>query len=131
MTSAPVAVQGILPTVEITAPAAGDVTGAIAVAVTATTDDTLAEHPASVTLLVGGAAAGTRPARPRRRTQLHVSFDWDATGLAGDQALTASVTTDLGRTVTSAAVTVTPQNPEPTVTIDSPSAVDPVTGRSR
>jgi hypothetical protein len=129
VTSAPVAVQGLLPTVEITAPAAGDVAGATAVDVTATTDDTLTEHPASVTFLVGGTPLDTKACpSPAAERSCTVSFAWDATGLVATQDLTASVTTDLGRTVTSAAVTVTPQNPAPTVTIDSPSDVDPVTG---
>jgi hypothetical protein len=144
VSSAPIDVQGIAPTIALTAPAPGPVTGVTTVTATASTDATIGagtaftapefttpELPTTVTLLVGGVpAAGVAPfSCPLPLTSsCDATFSWDATGLGSGQSLSASVTTDLGRSATSSAVLVTPQNPAPTVAITFPTAGGTVSG---
>jgi mono/diheme cytochrome c family protein len=84
------------PTVSISAPAPGNVSGLVTVSATASDDVGVA----SVQFFAGATSLGTDTTSP-------YSVVWDTTGLSGTQTLTAVATDGAGNMTTSAAVQVT------------------------
>lgn len=108
------------PTVALTAPAAGDVSGIVDLAATASDDNGVA----SVQFRVDGENLGAPD------TQAPYTATWDTTGLLdGARRLTAVATDTSGLTTTSAAVDVRAANPA-TARITAPDPGSTVTGTS-
>jgi hypothetical protein len=116
----PVLLTDPVPTVVLTAPPAGPVVGVVPVTATASVPDPLTEFPASVVLLVDDVPVGDPFVCPVGERDCAASFSWDATGLDLPVSLSARVVTTRSREATSDAVVVSPSNPEPTVSITSP-----------
>jgi hypothetical protein len=125
-----VTVDNPAPTVSITSPTTGDtVFGSVGVAVTGGVDPTLTDAPAQLLLSVDGGTPQTFicPAPGPANTCTH-SFTWDATGLTGSHALTATIVTNNAVQAVTTPVNVTVNNPAPTVAITSPSEGATVVG---
>ena len=93
----------VAPTVSITAPAAGEVSGTVSIAADATDNVGVAQ----VEFLAGTAVLGTDTSAP-------FAFDWNSTSVEnGDVNLTARARDAFGNITTSAAVAVTVNNTAP------------------
>jgi len=114
--------------VVITSPAGGaTVLGLTSVAVSASTDTSLSDYPASIAVRDGSRVIGSLTCAPPVHACIG-TVSWDTTGLSGTHTLSADLVTTRSVTVTSAPVAVTVDNPTPTVAIWSPDADAAVSG---
>jgi Bacterial Ig domain/CHRD domain len=109
------------PTVTLTAPASGaTVSGTVALTATATASATYGLTITQVEFLVDGTSVGTAMSSP-------YTINWNsATVDNGNHSLTAMATDNMGGTATSAAVSVTVQNPAGAAAVMDPSQIFPV-----
>jgi hypothetical protein len=119
------------PTVTLTAPAAGaTVSGTVALTATASASSTYGLTITQVAFMVDGASVGTAMSSP-------YTINWDSTSVDnGKHSLTAVATDNMGGTATSAAVSVTVQNPAGAAANMDPSQIFPApdskaSGRAR
>ncbi|BEP13042.1 hypothetical protein acdb102_13530 [Acidothermaceae bacterium B102] len=111
------------PTATVTAPAAGaSVSGVVAVAATGVTDSRQSDNPATLQLLIDGAAVGTPTACPAASHTCSLPYSWDTTGLTGAHTVQSKLVTVKGVTALSAVTTVAVVSPAPTAVITSPAA---------
>jgi hypothetical protein len=112
------------PSSTISAPATGAiVSGVVAIVTTGGTSPTQNDTPATMQLLIDGAAFGAGPApclAPAGQHACSVPYTWDTTGLSGAHTLQTRFVTHLGIVVLSAVTTVTVVSPAPTAVISSP-----------
>jgi hypothetical protein len=114
------------PQATVNSPADGStVGGTVTIDATGATDPAGTDVPSTLEFHVDGsdqfdfACDGTS-------TSCHGTYDWDTTGLSGQHSISVVVDTANGATAESSPVTVTVNNPGPSVVINSPSDGDTV-----
>jgi hypothetical protein len=131
-TSSPITVlvKNPLPTVSITSPVGGAVVaGPISVTVTSSLAASQTDYIASLAYYVDGVQRGTYDCTSQGQSKLcSFTFTWNTSGLNGPMDLTAKVTTHNGVSNTSTPVTVTGNNPGPSVVITTQSNGNVVSG---
>jgi hypothetical protein len=125
-----VTVKNPLPTVSITSPGGGAVVaGPVSVTVTSSLAASQTDYIASLAYYVDGVQRGTYDCTQLGQSKAcSFTFTWNTSGLNGPMDLTAKVTTHKGATNTSAKVTVTGNNPGPSVVITTQHNGDIVSG---
>jgi hypothetical protein len=108
------------PTATLTAPASGaTVSGTVALTATATASSTYGLTITQVAFMVDGASVGTAMSSP-------YTINWNSTTVSnGTHSLTAVATDSAGGTGTSAAVSITVQNPAAAAAVMDPSQIFP------
>lgn len=131
--SVTVTVSNPAPSVSITSPVGGSVTGSVQVQVSASTSAPLTDYPASISVvadsgLPGARALGTVTCNGATDRTCGGSVSWDTSGLSGTHTLDATVTTTNGLTRDAGTRSVSVVSPAPTVAITSPGGGATVSG---
>lgn len=113
------------PSIVIVAPANGStVKGNVPVVVSGGTDPSQDDYPTSIIVYDGIKEIGN--VRCQGQQTCEGSVTWHATGLSAQHVLTAKISSNRGRSTTTAPTTVKVESPPPTVTIRSPLAGKPL-----